>query len=90
MLLIKSQGIDASTVGSRSALKWGCPKNVSGTSKILFLFPLSVNVITQPPKSSCGGHQHVEFGHNTNDTLPQLGVNRGDMDIENWGFSDTI
>lgn len=30
MLLIKSPGIDASTVDSRSALKWECPKNVSG------------------------------------------------------------
>lgn len=33
----------------RSALKWGCPKNVSGASEILFLFALSINMITQPP-----------------------------------------
>lgn len=33
VLLIKSPGIDASTVDSRSALKWECPKNVSGVSK---------------------------------------------------------
>ena len=90
VLLIKSPGIDASTVGSRSALKWGCPKNVSGASEILFLFALSINMITQPPKSSCGGHQHVEFRHDTNDTLPRLGVNRDGVETENWGFSDKI
>lgn len=90
MLLIKSPGIDASTVDSRSALKWGCPKNVSGASKILFLFALSINMMTQPPKSSCGGHQHVEFRHDTNDLLPWLGVNRDGMEIENWAFSDKI
>ena len=84
MLLIKSPGIDASTVDSRSALKWECPKNVSGVSKknFFFLFALSINMIAQRLKSSREGPQRVEFRHDTDDISPRVGINRGDMKIE--------
>lgn len=48
-------------------------------------------MIAQPPKSSRGGRQRVEFRRDTSDSLPGVGVNRDDTEIEQpWGFSDTI
>lgn len=37
-LLTRSLGIDASTAACRSALKWACPKSVSGISVYLSLY----------------------------------------------------
>lgn len=51
----KSPGIDASTAACRSALKWECPKSVSGISnRRVFppLLTLSINMFAQLLRSN--------------------------------------
>jgi hypothetical protein len=89
VLLIKSPGIDASTVDSRSALKWECPKNVSGISKkkkkVFCFVCLIYKYICSASKVKSWRTLVYEIQTFTDDILWRVGVNRDDMKWSNYG-----